>query len=81
MSFIHECLEAMSCVKEAITMVKQDVYKGLYSCIHFVDDWVVDLDEEWHKLFLGTKVVVDIHQVVTYWFKVGIVEDWFNKRW
>lgn len=50
---ICKCLDAIDAVKEAIT---QGTYRDLYHCIHFVDDWEADLDEEWNQLFLLQKV-------------------------
>ena len=67
---VCECLDSMSCVKEAIT---QDVYKNLYWFIHFVGYWEVELDEEWEKFFRDTNA--------THLSKFGIVEAGVNKRW
>ena len=53
---VCECLDSVPCVKEAIT---QDAYKDLYRCMHFVNDWEADLDEEWNEFFYDRKVVVD----------------------
>lgn len=66
------------CVKEAIT---QDAYKDLYRCIHFVDNWEADSDEEWNEFFHDdAKVVID-DATVAHWSKFGIVEDGSNSQW
>ena len=49
-------LDSVPYVKEVIT---QDAYKDLYRCMHFVDDWEVDSEQEWREFFHDTKVVVD----------------------
>ena len=40
---VCEWLDAVSCVKEAIT---QYALKYIYWCMHFVDDWEADTDDE-----------------------------------
>ena len=72
---ICECLDSVSCVKEAIT---QDAYKEFYWRMHFVDDWEADGDEEWEKYILDIKVVVD-NTTATHQSKFSIVEDGSNK--
>ena len=47
-------LDSVLCVKEALT---QDTYKDLYCCMHFVDDWEADYDEEWQEFFQATKIL------------------------
>ena len=74
---VRERLDTFPCVKEAIT---QDAYKDLYWCIHFVDDWKADSDEEWEEFFHDTKVVVD-NTAAAHQSKFGIVEDRFNSQW
>ena len=49
-------LDSILCVNETIT---KDAYKDLYCCMHFVDDWEEDSDEEWQEFFHDTKVVVN----------------------
>ena len=50
---VREILDAVPCVKE---WLPQDAYKGLYRCMHFVDDWEADSDSEWEKYFIDPKV-------------------------
>ena len=54
---VCECLDSVPCVKEAIT---QDAYKDLYCCMHFVDDWEADSNEEWED------------KAASHWSKFGI---------
>ena len=53
---VCECLDSVSCVKEAIT---QDAFKDLYWCTYFVNDWEADSNEEWDEYFVDTIFVVD----------------------
>ena len=53
---VHECLDTVSAVMEAIT---QDTCKDLYQFMHVVDDWVAALDEEWENFYSDMKVVVN----------------------
>lgn len=47
---VWEYLDTIGAVKVAIT---QDIFKNLYQCIHFLDDWEADNDTEWYEYLLS----------------------------
>ena len=51
---VYKGLNAMGAIKEAIII--QDVFKDLYQCMYFVDDWEAECDEECDENLFDTKV-------------------------
>jgi hypothetical protein len=80
---IRECwstrdlLDAVQLMKESMP---RDAYEDMTRCLHFVDDWIDDDDEDWNSIYTDEKY--DVHpDSATHRKKHGGLEDFFWKRW